>query len=135
MTASPPNSQRPPSAGGSERPPFRLGGLLAPLIEAGYDEDAREVVELYLEDHLTKTAEIAKALEMEDLETCGQAAHILIGSAGGIGASKLAVALASFEEACRKQDLSRVRQEFPVVLSEEDRVLVTVRRFLAGEVE
>jgi len=130
MTTRPPDSRTPPSAPADERPPFVLGGLLLPLLDAGYEDDAREVVELYLEDHQVKLEEIQEALEAGDLDLCGQAAHLLIGSAGGIGAGDLAVALTSFEEACRAGDLPKVRAELETVLSEERRVLQTAREFV-----
>jgi HPt (histidine-containing phosphotransfer) domain-containing protein len=130
MTASPPESQSPSSAKADERPAFVLGGLLLPLLDAGYEDDAREVVQLYLEDHLAKVAEIRNALSEGDLETCGQAAHLLIGSAGGIGASDLAAALTDLEKACRAGDELQARQVLRLILEEEPRVLETARRFL-----
>lgn len=134
MTASPPDFQRPPVPPTDERPAFVLGGLLLPLLNAGYEDDAREVVQIYLEDHQSKVAEIESALEGGDLETCGQAAHLLIGSAGGIGASDLATALTTFEKACRAGDGAAARVHLSIIKAEEGRVLESARRFVqAGQ--
>ena len=130
MTSRPPSSQRPPAAGGPERPAFKLGGLLGTLIEAGYDEDAREVVELYLDDHGVTFSKISTALDRGELEQCGDAAHTLIGSAGGIGAMELAEALSSLEAACRIGDITAVEAIIPTIEAERERVHFTAREFL-----
>jgi len=133
MKASPPPSRRPAPAVGSAEPPFRFGGLLSPLIDAGYEDDAREVLEIYLEDHAIKFDEIQRALEEGDLVACEQAVHMLIGSAGGIGASDLASALALVEKACRLGDAERVRETLRVLEAEKERVFLAAKRYLAEE--
>jgi HPt (histidine-containing phosphotransfer) domain-containing protein len=132
MTTSPPKDHRPSGVDGAERPAFVFSGLLAPLIEAGYDEDAREVVRLYLEDHTAKLAQISEALERGDLESCANAAHSLVGSAGGIGAKELAMALNDLETACRSGGSGAIERAKVAVEAEQDRVLLAVRQFLVG---
>ena len=132
MKNSPPSYHRPSPAGGLERPEFRLGGLLAPLIEAGYEEDAREVLVLYVEDHTEKMALISKALEEGDLDACADAAHSLVGSTGGIGADGLARSLMDLEKACREADRSAVEAAYSAIETEKDRVLLAAQRFLSA---
>jgi HPt (histidine-containing phosphotransfer) domain-containing protein len=110
-----------------------LGGLLLPLIEAGYTQDAREVVEMYLEDDESTFVAISAALAISDLEACGRAAHTLVGSAGGIGATELADGLHALEDACRQRDAAEVRRVVPLVEAERERVRLTIRSFLATD--
>ena len=104
MTDSPPSPIRPTPAGSSERPPFELGGLLAPLLENGHQEDAKEVLEIYLEEHLKRSEVLHDAVGAGDFMACRPVLHAMIGSAGGIGADDLSKALAALQTACRDRD-------------------------------
>jgi len=133
MTTSPPKHQRPPAAGESSRPPFAFSGLLAPLIEAGHEEDAREVVQFFLEDYAAKLHQITRAFEHRDLGACATAAHSLVGAAGAIGARELAFALDALEKACRAGDLDAVNTAKATVETEQEPVLLAARTFAGQE--
>jgi HPt (histidine-containing phosphotransfer) domain-containing protein len=113
------------------RPGFKLGGLLHPLLDSGHEDDAREVVELYLAQHREKSAAIREAASNGDLEACAQAAHSLIGSTGGIGASQLADALTTLETVCRRGAFPEVESAIARFEEESGPVLDAAGRFLA----
>ena len=89
------------------------------------------MIELYLEDHAVTFSTISNALDCGDLEKCGDAAHTLIGSAGGIGAMELAAALHALERACRTGDIDAVEAVMPEMERERERVFFTAKEFLA----
>jgi HPt (histidine-containing phosphotransfer) domain-containing protein len=131
MTDIPTRNLQPPRGEGGEKTVFQAGGLLAPLLEAGLDEDAREIVEFFLEAYLKNVADIQDAVEKEDLESCANAAHSLIGSAGGIGALELAGGLARLEKACRAGDFREAEKARALLKEEQERVFPAIRRFLS----
>lgn len=133
MIDSPPFPHRPPPAGDSERPPFELGGLLAPLLDDGHREDAKEVLEIYLEEHLKRSEALHEAVAAGDFVVCRPILHAMIGSAGGIGAEDFSAALLALQNACRNKDADALKGPFSSVQAEEERVLATVRGFLAQD--
>jgi len=135
MTEGPTRSPQPPQGEGGEQTGFQLGGLLAPFLEAGLHDEAREIVAIFLEAYEVCAADIRATLETEDLDACANAAHSLIGSAGGIGAGELAQCLARLEKACRGGDLAGVESLWVFLKEEEDRVLPALRRYLAKGAE
>ena len=131
MTDSSTQNLQPPQGEGGDQTVFRAGGLLAPLLEAGLDEDAREIVEFFLEAYLKNSADIQDSMKKEDLERCANAAHSLIGSAGGIGAEGLADGLARLEKACRAGDLIAAEDAKALLMAEQERVFPAIRQFLS----
>ncbi len=135
MTESPTQNLQPPRGEGGDQTVFKAGGLLAPLLEAGLDEDAREIVEFFLEAYLENFADIQDSLDKEDLESCASSAHSLIGSAGGIGAEGLADGLARLEKACRAGDLTAAGDAKVHLKAEQERVFPAIRQFLSQGAE
>ena len=136
MTDSSTGNLPPPRGDGGDETVFELGGLLTPLLEADYCEDVREILVIFLEEYLSNVVAVQAAVEKDDMEACADAAHSLIGSAGGIGAMELADLLMRLEKACRGGDLAGAEIVRTLLKEEQARVLPAIRRFLVqGAVE
>jgi HPt (histidine-containing phosphotransfer) domain-containing protein len=130
----PDNSSPPPAENDPDSTPFEVGGLLRPLLEAGLQEDAREVVTLFIRAHEAGFPVIQAALARADLSACLFEAHALLGSSGGIGATALADGLRRLEQACKRADLVGARSAWSDLQTEQTRVLDALRRFLSESV-
>src|SRR5262249_15959756 len=71
-----------------------------------------EILRLFLEDSPTQINAIREALSVDDAEAVRHAAHSLKGSAGYVGASRLASICAGIERLAREQDLGEARAQF-----------------------
>jgi len=131
MTDRPTQFSQPPQGEGGDQTVFEAGGLLAPLLEAGFDDDVREILELFLEACLTAFADIKEAIEEGELDNCADAAHSLFGSAGGIGAEVLTGLLARLEKACRAGDLRETEYARALLDEEKEKILPAIRRFIS----
>jgi CheY-like chemotaxis protein/HPt (histidine-containing phosphotransfer) domain-containing protein len=67
-------------------------------------QDLVSFVRLYLTDATAQIARIAQSLDEADMETVRHAAHVLVSTAGNVGAMAVSTGARRLEEACRRSD-------------------------------
>jgi signal transduction histidine kinase/DNA-binding response OmpR family regulator/HPt (histidine-containing phosphotransfer) domain-containing protein len=67
-------------------------------------KELKGFIDLYLHDALTHLESIAETVAKGDLEAAGRSAHVLISTAGNVGATRVSNAARRLVTACRSQD-------------------------------
>jgi signal transduction histidine kinase/CheY-like chemotaxis protein/HPt (histidine-containing phosphotransfer) domain-containing protein len=68
------------------------------------DKELVAFIELYLHDTLTHLESIAETVAKGELEAAGRSAHVLVSTAGNVGAMFVSAAARRLSNACRSQD-------------------------------
>ena len=97
--------------------------------------DLRELLDLYLSDTEERIATIREANGRADLEGMMAAAHVIVGTAGEIGARRESAAARLLEKACRAGDLDAAHRLMDTLFSAHDAASRAVRGWLAANAE
>jgi two-component system sensor histidine kinase/response regulator len=115
---------------GTSPPPVDLDGFRATMREAGVEDAAGEMIEVFLADAPPRMEAIEKAVTGGTPEAVSHAAHAYKSAAGTIQATRLAELLRGMELAGSKGDVSAIAGLFTAVRDEHARVLAYLRRSL-----
>jgi signal transduction histidine kinase/CheY-like chemotaxis protein len=70
--------------------------------------EATAFVELYLKDSSAQLAAIAEAMAQSDLAAMARSAHVLVSTAGNVGAMSVSVSAGRLQAFCRNRELARI---------------------------
>ena len=97
--------------------------------------DLRELLELYLSDTEERIAVIREANSRDDLVGIATGAHVIVGTAGEIGARRESAAARLLEKTCRAGDLNTARRLVDGLFAAHDAASRAVREWLAANAE
>jgi CheY-like chemotaxis protein len=100
--------------------------VLEGLRELGDASLLAELVELFVDEALTRLAALRDAVESEDAGAVEQTAHTLKGSCSNMGAWRMDKLCAEFQELSRSGDLALARELLDQLQAEFDRVRATL---------
>jgi len=89
------------------------------------DEDLRELIPGYLENRRNDIVEIAAALERGDFETIRSLGHKMKGSGGGYGFDRITEIGETFEDAAKRSQTQKIRDQIHRLQAYLDNVEVT----------
>ncbi len=102
------------------------------LRELGGDEMLSELTEVFLEDTSSGLAALKEASETGDAEAIERVAHTLKGSAGNMGAKRMAAICSELQDAGESGDLSGASELLKVLEAEFERVRPALETERAG---
>ena len=104
------------------------------LSRVGGDRDlAKEMVEVFLEDHLKGLSEIQEAITSSDGPTLRRVAHMLKGAAGNLGAGAAFAAALRLETMAGEGDLSGAKDAYAALQVEMERLKSALVKFKKEE--
>jgi signal transduction histidine kinase/DNA-binding response OmpR family regulator len=97
--------------------------------------DLRELLELYLSDTENRIAMIREAVGHDDLAGIADGAHVIVGTAGEVGAKRESAVARLLEQACRAGDVNAAYPLVDELFSAHDAASRAVHHWLAANVE
>jgi len=97
-------------------------------------DDVLSFVELYLADSAMRLEAIGAALPRGELEMVGRSAHVLVATAGNLGAAAVSASARALEEACRRNDPAAAGLAAERLARTADGARATLRAWLDGRI-
>jgi signal transduction histidine kinase/CheY-like chemotaxis protein len=92
--------------------------------------EASAFVELYLKDASTQLAAIAEALTQPDLAAMARAAHVLVSTAGNVGAMAVSASAGRLQTLCRNQEHAQIGQAVKELQAAHEAASAALRAWL-----
>jgi len=116
----------------SHNPPVLDAEKLDSLERALRKQDLISFVELYLTDSAAQIASITQSLSSGVLETAGRAAHVLVSTAGNLGAMTVSRTARHLEEYCWRKDFEAAETAAADLRVAADAAAVALKAWIAA---